>query len=504
MRTNWQTFPVSFQGGLITNLGLIEHGSQFPGSARKLVNFEPSIGGGYKKVLGYRKWIDEPVPGTGTIQTVCVVPPNVAIAARGDKFYYTDDQTTWSAGFDAGNAFTQRIRHTTYNFGQGETVVFVDGVNSPTYFDVATNTFSSPVAHADITGSSFVAAFADRLFFAKGPLLTYSNLLSDVGFDPALGAGTIKVKSDITGLVVFRDTLIIFGEDCIDKLSGTSPSDFVVTAITRKTGCSWPDSIQEVGGDILYKAADGVRYLSATEKNDDFALERASEAIQTEVNSLFVSSGAVSSTVIRGKAQYRLFYHDPEGGATLSQGFLGTRFQDQSASGVAWSTLTGFNVYVADSKQQESEELILFSDGTNYVYQMEWGFSFDGNPIFCHYETPYLIFDDPRVRKTFYKHHCYTEASGSVWLDTKLTLDFNDDGTIQPPAGGIGEVIGDESIYGVGTYGSAVYKSPVRTQFSENLIGSGFSASISYTDNSDYPSFTLSSMVLEYRQNDKK
>lgn len=504
MRTNWQTFPVSFQGGLITNLGLIEHGSQFPGSARRLVNFEPSIGGGYKKVLGYRKWIDSAVPGTGTIQTVCVVPPSTAIAARGDKFYFTNDQTTWSAGFDAGSPFTQKIRHTTYDFGQGETVVFVDGVNSPTYFNTTTNTFSSPVAHADIIGSSFVAAFADRLFFAKGPILTYSNLLSDVSFDPALGAGSIKVKSDITGLIVFRDTLIIFGEDCIDKLSGTSPSNFVVSAITRKTGCSWPDSIQEVGGDILYKAADGIRYLSATEKNDDFALERASEAIQTEINSLFVDAGSVCSTVIRGKAQYRLFYHDPEGGSTLSQGFLGTRFQDQSASGVAWATLTGFNVYVTDSKQQDSEEVILFSDGTNYVYQMEWGFSFDGESIFCHYQTPFLILDDPRVRKTFYKHHCYIEASNSVWLETRLTLDFNDPDVIQPPAGGVGEVVEDGSLYGVGEYGVAVYKAPVRTQLSENLVGSGFSASLSYTDNSDSPAFTLSSMVLEYRQNDKK
>lgn len=504
MRTNWQTFPVSFQGGLITNLGLIEHGSQFPGSAKKLINFEPSIGGGYRKILGYRKWIEAVVPGSGTIQAVCSVPPNIAITARGSSYYFTEDQENWSSAFNVTDPITNKVRHTTYNFGQGDTVVFVDGVNDPVYFDVATTTFSSPSAHADIIGSSFVAAFADRLFFAKGPLLTYSNLLSDSGFDPALGAGTIKVKSDITGLIVFRDTLIIFGEDCIDKLSGTSPSDFVVSAITRKTGCSWPDSIQEVGGDILYKAADGVRYLSATEKNDDFALERASESIQTEINSLFVDSNSVCSTVVRGKAQYRLFYHDPSGGATLSQGFLGTRFQDQSASGVAWSTITGINVYVADSKQKDSEEIILFSDGLNYIYQMEWGFSFDGEPIFCQYQTPFLIFDDPRVRKTFYKHHCYTETTDSIWIETKLILDFDDPDIIQPPSGGIGEVVEDGASYGTAVYGTAIYKSPVRTQLSENLVGSGFSASLMYTDNSDSPSFTLSSMVLEYRQNDKK
>ena len=39
MATNWQTYPINYQGGLITNLGLLDHGMQFPGSARRLINF---------------------------------------------------------------------------------------------------------------------------------------------------------------------------------------------------------------------------------------------------------------------------------------------------------------------------------------------------------------------------------------------------------------------------------------------------------------------------------
>lgn len=63
---NWKTFPFEFRGGLISNLAPLQQGTQAPGSARILKNFEPSIDGGYRRILGYSKYDNSAVPVYGT------------------------------------------------------------------------------------------------------------------------------------------------------------------------------------------------------------------------------------------------------------------------------------------------------------------------------------------------------------------------------------------------------------------------------------------------------
>ncbi|MGL4349194.1 MAG: hypothetical protein ACRCT2_01205, partial [Plesiomonas shigelloides] len=73
MATQWQTFPVEFKGGLISNLSPLQQGMNAVGSATILQNFEPSKEGGYKKVLGYTKFSTSIVPGTGRVLGVKIV-----------------------------------------------------------------------------------------------------------------------------------------------------------------------------------------------------------------------------------------------------------------------------------------------------------------------------------------------------------------------------------------------------------------------------------------------
>ena len=65
MPDNSQTQPVAFncEGGLILNR------SNFimqPGEALELENFEPDISGGYRRVSGYGKYVNQVVPNTNT------------------------------------------------------------------------------------------------------------------------------------------------------------------------------------------------------------------------------------------------------------------------------------------------------------------------------------------------------------------------------------------------------------------------------------------------------
>jgi hypothetical protein len=53
MADNLATFPVPCSGGLITNVDPLTHGGQFAGSAYRMINYEPSLNGGYRRISGY-------------------------------------------------------------------------------------------------------------------------------------------------------------------------------------------------------------------------------------------------------------------------------------------------------------------------------------------------------------------------------------------------------------------------------------------------------------------
>ena len=65
MATQWQTFPIEFRGGLISNLTHLQQGSNAVGSATILQNFEVNKEGGYSKIRGYSKYSTSQVAGSG-------------------------------------------------------------------------------------------------------------------------------------------------------------------------------------------------------------------------------------------------------------------------------------------------------------------------------------------------------------------------------------------------------------------------------------------------------
>ena len=65
MADRWQTYAFEFKGGLVSNLSPLQHGTQAPGSARVLRNFEPSVEGGYTRIQGYEKYDDAFIPAYG-------------------------------------------------------------------------------------------------------------------------------------------------------------------------------------------------------------------------------------------------------------------------------------------------------------------------------------------------------------------------------------------------------------------------------------------------------
>ncbi len=81
--------PLSFncEGGLILNRSTF---IMQPGQALELENFEPDVGGGYKRMLGFRPFVNQIVPETNTAGEAVLLSTqfnNFVLAARGEKIF---------------------------------------------------------------------------------------------------------------------------------------------------------------------------------------------------------------------------------------------------------------------------------------------------------------------------------------------------------------------------------------------------------------------------------
>jgi len=504
MPTLWETLPLKFEGGWRTDLGRLDHGVQAPGSATILKNMEPSVDGGYRKMQGYAKWDAADVDPTevGNVLAAIVVASDTVLALKGTT-WRTSAGAGWTTALMLPVGGIANVHHDSFKFNE-EKVVIVDGVNKPAYYTVVGGTMAlDATAPEDVEGASLVRVFKNHVFFAKNNILTFTAPYDETDFEPGNGAGSINVGNDITGIVVFRDQLIIFTTDTIKRLSGNTSEDFVLSSITDRTGCLSAYSIQEVGGDILYLGPDGVRWLSATERIGDFGLERASSKIQSRVSAIIRSNPRYASNVIRGKNQYRLYTYIPGVAASISEGLIATKFSDQGATDISWARIIGMKVYHADSKQFPDREVSVFCSDTNYVYRMEFGNSFDGLAINAVFETPYMPINDPRVRKTVYKHTLYLKTSGSFNFQVNVRFDYNPSGSIQPPAFVLQSETGT-GVWGQSTWGQFSYSAAVSDYFTNQVVGSGMVVALRYEDTSTNPPFTLDYALLEFGTNERR
>jgi hypothetical protein len=153
-----QSFKLVCSGGLNSNQNHLYLSEAASGAATRLVNFEPSLYGGYRRIEGYQPLggLDVAIGGTnaeGPVLGVAIYKNEhlgnpYIIAARKDvgaatyKYYKFVDLVGWQAispGFTlattANSRTVSKIRHAQFDFGTGSQICFVDGVNNAVVFD---------------------------------------------------------------------------------------------------------------------------------------------------------------------------------------------------------------------------------------------------------------------------------------------------------------------------------------------------------------------------------
>ena len=371
----------------------------------------------------------------------------------------------------------------------------------------AINFFYTFSSLKDLVGAKYNTDFRNHIFFAgmsSNPnFLVFSSPNTDLNYQASGGAGVINIGFTITGIVKFRDNLYIFGSDKIKRLVGNSSADFVLQEVTNNIGCIAPDSIIEIGGDILFLASDGIRPIQGTARIGDIELETISKPIQQILQALPTNQDLddMCSVVIRAKTQFRYFF-PPAVSSADSEGIIGgIRFANQR-TGWEFGQLLGIQATVAASGLINNQEVIVHGDRSGNIFKQESGNDFNGSEVVSVYATPFLYLDSTEKRKVFQHLALFTRPEGQSTINLGIAFDW-DDPAIPNPSTYTLTTAGALLRYTTtgGTYDSTFTfggsSSPV---LETNLQGSGRAISLIITSTGTQAPYSISGFSITYEE----
>ena len=500
-----QTSPAVFplQGGLVLNKSTF---AMQPGEAIELVNFEPDINGGYRRINGFAKYNTNVVPQTSAsteeVLLSCIFNDTI-VAARGTKIFTASAGSGSWTERDTGRTSAGVYTFERFNFDGNDKLIVADGNNAPTVFNTSfaatdvTSAGGGEVSTA-VTGAKFVAVFKDHMFYAgmsnNKQEVVFSVPFDEDNFATGSGAGSFKVDDTITGLKVFREDLFVFCEDRIFKLSGTSSSNFAVVPVTRNIGCVNGQTIQEFAGDLIFLAPDGLRTVAGTARIGDVELGTISSPVQSVFNTNIANSSGFRSLVIPNKTQYRVFFTKSGVAQAITEGVL-TSLRGQSFE---FANLKGIRPTSTDTVTTATETIVVHGGEGGYVYRQESGNDFDGSAVGGKYRSPDLSFGDPGIRKHMHRVLVSYKPEASISADMFLRYDYEDPNSPRPAAYSLSasDIV---AVYGSGVYGTATYGGQTEPLLRQSVEGSGFTVALRVDDNGTTAPYALRGFQMEYQ-----
>lgn len=507
-------------GGMTSSKNWLELSKNSPGIAADMVNMEPSLFGGYRKINGYSKLGDEVGEGTheGRILGLAWFDGRL-LAARKEEGSTNYDWFEYQAGTGWANlnhglsmdsTGVVRVRFATFNFDGTHKIAFTDGVNPLTIFDGTTWSQISVGTGTEMAldAPSYVSVYQNHLFIAGDPthphVVAHSAPRDEDDWSAGGGAGQIVAGFDVVQIFPFREELFVFGERQI-KRAFVNQTTFLLADVTKNLGCVASDSVVEINGDLLFLSQDGFRPISATERNNDIELGSVSKIIQGEINSLLSAypEDLVTAVVIRKKSQVRFFFHTASQKTSQAQGVLGGLVLSEEGVRWEWSRLLGIKPSCCVSYYFGTDEFVIHGGYDGCVYRQEQGSSFDSKPIMSLYKTPYIDFGDPSVRKTMRKLSLFMSKEGDLHLNIGVRFNWDSKMTINP-ADYVATQSGAVNTYGYAVYNISQYSSVESPINVVNIQGSSFATQFAFVSYDTNPPFTIHGFIVEYSADGKK
>lgn len=390
--------------------------------------------------------------------------------------------------------------------GENGTIYFVDGQNKIGEFFIDDNNkyHFEEVQRSSPEKCSLIERYAERIIVSgqstNPSLVYYSTRLKPYDFEGA-SAGFVDVGDIVTGIKVFRNSLIIFCKNSIYELTNLDSTP-IIKSVTKNIGCISGNSIQEIGGDLIFLAPDGLRTVAGTARIDDVELSSISRKILPLVNNIInnFSNYTVSSMVIRERSQYRLFYYQ-SGQASLGQkGIIGTfKYSSEGIPAFEWSETKGLSVkFCTSTINNDGTEALFHIDETGYVYKHDTGNSFDGSNVEAEFQTPDMDYGDNGLRKSLYKIKANIEPEGTQNdLNLRIRYDFESSEVPQPGNFAVGN-LSSPSLFGTAKFGTGRFGATTLPSKSVTVTGSGFSNNFKFFSNDTNSPYSVNGMFVSF------
>jgi len=527
-----QAFGFAAKGGLNTNLNSLELLGN-PGFATELTNFEVDPDGGYRRINGITAYgagsAARPNSSNRILGTFAYA--DGVIVTSGTNIYFSNDGATWlqinrdsvAGSGDNHTAFTGRSALTRSSQGQCQFALFegadfdygevfiADGSNKIFAFRMeGTDVLSTRTFFAEevtVTGTKGVKYITvhDHHLIAAGVQDNLNTVFYSVYNDPnnfsGTGSGSVTISDQIQGIKGFRTDLIVFARNSLHKLVEiNTPSNTRIDPIAENVGCLSGYSIQEIGGDLVFLAPDGIRTVAGTARIGDTELSSISRQIQSLLTSVTnsIDSYVIDSCVLRSKSQYRLFYSGAGSSSADAKGILGT-FTGQ---GFEWSETKGIQAFgLSSTIDYQGIEQKFNGDKDGYVYNHDSGNSFllagAEQDILATYKTPDLDFGDIGTRKTLKYIRTSISPEGAVTPVMRIRYDYEDANIPQPSDITLSD-IPLPAIFGSSVFNTATFGGTNDPMVRTTLTGSGQTTSVRIRTNDKKLPYAINGFYFDY------
>jgi len=497
-------FTASCAGGLILNKDVF---TMQPGEAMQLANFEPDIAGGYRRLNGttkYNSTIVTQVSASSERVQLSAIFNDVIIAARGGTVYSGSTSGSWtSRATSKGTTYTYDFDKFNYDgnnkiiIATGEAAAFTLNTSYTEDIINATGGGTAP------TNPKYVKSFANHMFYGgmsnSTHSVTFSGPFTEDDFDT--GGGEVKVGDVVTGLKVFRDTLFIFCKTKIYKITGTSSSNFALAEVAKDVGTIAHHSIQELGGDLIFLAADGLRTVAGTARIGDVELGTVSKQVQDRINDITYDN--VTATVIGKKSQYRLFYPTTNGAESSSKGLIAVIKTNTNTGqmGYEYADIKGLKVSCCDTDLVSNVETTINGGYDGYIYKQDsgnvWTRATTTANLDSTFRSPDITMGDPGIRKSMQRVNLNWKPEGEVSANMYIQYNYNDKDTPQPSLVSL-TTSGGGAFYGGAVFGTAAFGQGDLPITRKTIEGSGFAVALKLTDTSSNIPWALKGFEFEF------
>ena len=301
--------------------------------------------------------------------------------------------------------------------------------------------------------------------------------------DATEGAVEIALGDKLTGLVTgYRDALFMYGRNLTKYVLGQHAKNWQVKTLSGEAGAMRHSTV--LMDEPVCLDDRGIRSVSSTDKYGDFDLAVLSKQIRPLLD--HKREGGISPIAairVKRKSQYRLYFSDGE--VLLCSLIQRGNYAAKEYMRATLDLFTGprrlFRWGIVRSicsvEDPDGRERIFFSlKGSDYVYEGDKGWSFDGKPIEAFIRCPYNDHGAPGLLKQYQMASIDVDSNFRSYF--KMKADFDDERYLGRIPKEDFEILGPTGLWDEFTFGSFYWDAQPKRYIRDRIPGRGRNVSI--------------------------